>query len=527
MTFNHCLLVLLSTLIACTLASENIVTIANGQVNGIVYDTARAFYGIPYAAPPVGNLRWSAPQEPQSWTTPLNATWYKPNCPQLCDLPPLCCPFQVSEDCLVLDVYTPRLDTIVTPRPVMVFFPGGRFEQGGSSTPLYNGDFLANRTQVIVVIVNYRLGALGWLADDAISGNFGFLDQQAALRWVQSNIAAFGGNNSQVTIFGQSAGGTSVFTHMTSPSSWGLFQSAIMESNPIQLRLKTMKQMKYLAHRFAEDLGCRPNDLKCLRSQNVSAILEAQHSSQTFLNPLMPLAAFYPWTPVVDGTVVPEQPWDATLAGKFNKVPFILGTVEDEGVMFIDSAFPNPMDTLEYNAFIDVVFTKNATKVKEMYPIPPYEAKDTRPVVSVMGTDYIWVCPTRYTARAMADITPTFLYHFNHVLDFNPWGPLYTECITAACHGSELPFVFGSTPLGGFAWGPGEYELSEIMATYWGNFATSGNPNHPYPVLQQWPQYQAASNIDMEFSIPTKPFVGYLNSICNDWDALGYDYGDD
>jgi len=300
-----------------------------------------------------------------------------------------------------------------------------------------------------------------------------------------------------------------------------------MESNPIQLRLKDQTEMDYLARRFSEDIGCRPDNVACLRSQNVSAILEAQHSAQLFVNPLKPLGAFYPWTPTVDGSLVPEQPWDMFLNGNFSKVPFILGTVEDEGQMFIYSAFPNPLGLKEFNGFIDLVFLSNSTKVKQLYPVPPSEDDDLRSVLSVMGTDYIWVCPTRYIAKAMDEISPVWLYHFNHVLSFNPWGPLYPECITATCHGSELPFVFGSAPLGGYPWGPGEQELADIMVTFWGNFATSGDPNKPYPTAQQWPQYQTASNMDMQFSIPTVPYKDYLNDICDEWDQLGYNYGDD
>jgi len=512
---------------------ESQVTTNSGPIEGLVYEKARVFHAIPYAAPPVGNFRFASPQPAIPWNETLMTKVYGPGCPQVCELPPLTCPLAgVNESCLTLDVYTPRASALNIPRAVLVFFYGGNFRQGGTSTPLYNGIQLANTTEVIVVTVNYRLGALGFFTNNnGVQGNFAIQDQTFGLQWVQKNIASFGGNPNNVTIFGQSAGGTSVAAHMVSPPAKGLFSSAIMESNPLALYLKTPETARRLSSRFAEFLNCTANDLKCLRSVDVPSILQAQIDAIK-VDPLSVLQAFMPWQPYVDGQIITAQPMDAFVkTGQYNAVPMMLGSVNDEGVMFIDAAFPEPVGYVEYKAFILLIFGPgNAKQIEQMYPVAPSQYNDTRPVLSTMGTDYIFACPNRNITRSMTNRiattnAPVYLYHFDHILSFNPWGPNYTECTTNVCHGSELPFVFGSAPYGGYQWGPGEAELSAQMEYNWGNFATSGNPNAPFPPTVTWPQYNTAADQDILFATPSSVESNYRKQYCDFWDTIGYHWG--
>jgi carboxylesterase type B len=216
---------------------------------------------------------------------------------------------------------------------------GGEFEQGGSMTYLYDGSTIARTTSTIVVITNYRLGALGFIVNDAFpSGNFGFLDQQFALQWVQRNIASFGGDRNSVTIFGQSAGGTSTTSHMISPQSKGLFHRAIVESNPVGLDLNTLETQRRYSDSFAKFAGCDGVGAQltaCMLNLTVPQILAAQEKTQRQVDISAPIYIFYPWTPTIDGNVIPGQPITLFQKGLFNPVDFVLGNVHDEAWLFI------------------------------------------------------------------------------------------------------------------------------------------------------------------------------------------------
>jgi len=513
-------------------SSENFVTIADGTIEGAVYETARAFYAIPYAAPPTGDLRWVEPQPPTPWNTTLKAKMVGPGCPQICQLPPFTCTIGTSEDCLHVDVYTPRLSAESTNYPVMLFIHGGNFIQGGSGTVLYNGDYLCNASSVVVVVIQYRLGALSYFLNDDTNGNLAILDQQAALNWVQTNIASFGGDPTRVTIYGQSAGGDSVAIHMTAPSSWGLFRSAIMESNPITLDLNTRSIATSLSKRFAANLTCSYTDMDCLRAQSTEDILTAQNAAID-ISLLHPLNAFMPWQPFVDGELIPGQPRDNLNNGKYIDVPFMAGTVNDEGRMFIFQAFPEPLPYEDYVAIIGVIFKADALKVLEQFPVPEDQKNDTRAFMSNIGTQYMFACPVRQILRHMSSnfsTSPIYYYHFNHYFtNFDPWGPDYPMCIDYVCHGSELPYVFNSAEIGskftGYVWSTEEAQLASFTSVAWGNFGNSGNPNTPNTLSLTWPQYNVANDSDMELATPPVIEVGYLSSECDFWDSIGYYHG--
>jgi para-nitrobenzyl esterase len=260
--------------------SGQVVSTENGPVSGTVSSTGRQFLGIPYAAPPVGALRWKAPAAPQKWTTARDATHVGSTCPQSAS------PFgqaSTNEDCLFINVYTPPVGPaggLLRNDPVLVWFHPGAFQFGEGSD--FNPRQLVART-LVVVTINYRLGALGFLANPALtaegsgsSGNYGVLDQQAALRWVKKNISQFGGNPSKVTIAGQSAGGLSVHTHLVSPGSASLFQQAIVESGAYTLTPPTLAQAEAQGTAYATSVGCGAQDLACLRAVPVATLLSKQ-----------------------------------------------------------------------------------------------------------------------------------------------------------------------------------------------------------------------------------------------------------
>ena len=322
------LLLLSLALASCTLTDT--ITIETGEIKGIVNASGRYFLGVPFADPPVGEFRFTAPRPVTPWSGTRLADAFAPGCVQDCALPPLTCPPTISEDCLYLDVYTPLNGSVDGQGyPSMIFFPGGEFLQGGASTVLYDGTALARVTNTIVIVINYRLGALGFLTNEAFEPNNGFKDQQFAMDWVRRNIAQFGGNPEHVTIFGQSAGGTSTTTHLISPLSKGLFDKAIIESNPIGLDLNTMEQQQYYSNLFTTLAGCPAesgeDQTKCLMNLTNDDIVEGQAKLMKHVDVTAPLGIFYPWTPTVDGYNVPGQPVNMFAAGKYNKVPITIG----------------------------------------------------------------------------------------------------------------------------------------------------------------------------------------------------------
>uniref|UniRef100_UPI002869EA46 carboxylesterase/lipase family protein n=1 Tax=Deinococcus sp. TaxID=47478 RepID=UPI002869EA46 len=303
--------------------------------------TARSYLGIPYAAPPVGALRWKAPQPAAPWTAPRDATAFGGECVQAV-LALFALPGETpgtvkgQEDCLYLNVYTPSSATPQSKLPVMVWIHGGAFTVGSGNT--YDGQVLASKQGVVVVSINYRLGALGWLAlpalaaesGDGQSGNYGLLDQQAALKWVQRNIGGFGGDPTKVTIAGESAGAMSGCAHLASPQSKDLFRGVILQSglcaspgNSVMLADAQQRNLKYAAN-----VGCPQADVACLRAADPKELLAA---SVPGLRPASNLV----WSPVYGGTTLPLPLIEAYNSGQFNQVPVLAGTNHDEGRLFI------------------------------------------------------------------------------------------------------------------------------------------------------------------------------------------------
>ncbi|HTP17882.1 MAG TPA: carboxylesterase family protein, partial [Streptosporangiaceae bacterium] len=301
-----------------------LVRIAGGLVRGASAAGVNSFLGLPYAAPPTGNLRWRPPQPAASWSGVRDATQFGPSCPQALTGNPLLPPGTISEDCLYLNVYAPPVGSNDQGgRPVLVWIHGGGLVQDGARD--YDGSKLA-ADGVVVVTINYRLGALGFLALPALAshgaaGNYGLMDQQAALRWVQRNIARFGGDPRNVTIAGQSAGGLSVLAQMVSPGARGLFQRAIVQSGTFALNQRPLATAEAAGERFATAVGCPDQSAACLRNAPVSALV----------------ANFGVEIPgVVDGSVLTQPIGTALASGQFARVPVINGITHDEELLFVE-----------------------------------------------------------------------------------------------------------------------------------------------------------------------------------------------
>jgi carboxylesterase type B len=426
----------------------------------------------------------------------------------------------------------------------MFFIPGGRFLQGSAMSPLYDAGEIAQVNDAVVVVINYRLGSLGFLAvstetgNDVPSGNYGLMDQFAALRWVQMNAAAMGGDPKRVLLFGQSAGGTSTATLLASPHGAGLFHSALIESNPWTLRVRDKSQAVAIGKEFAKDLGCRGESGSrlgaCLRAANTTAIIAAQKKAGNVVDPLYPILLFYPWTPTVDGELVHGQPLDEIAAGRFNRVPVALGTVRDEGLLFIDQADPKALPYAEYLLLLAAIFHAHAPAVAEAYPVPEAMRGDARPIVSTLATDYIFLCPARAAARAIeAAGQPVWLYRYDHVASFNKdiWGPDYPYCTgDVVCHGSELVFLFDTASIGNLTMTPGEAVMARTMGQMWANMARDP-PSGPSPqaaaeagALPPWPQYTRATDTNVVIDVPFTTESALRSEFCDLFDKIGYKY---
>eukprot|EP01133_Synstelium_polycarpum_P012357 gene12357-14492_t len=502
-------------------ADASTVTIKDGTLQGVVSKKSRAFYGVPFAAPPVKALRWKDPAPVVPWKGVRPAKSFQAGCIQKCTLAEGVCPAVTSEDCLYLDVYTPliaaREDTALM--PVMVFIPGGAFSMGAGGVPLYNATSLVSNANMIVVNINYRLGVLGFLGADSLSGNFGLLDQIAALEWIRENIAAFGGDAAQVTISGESAGGMSVNALLASPAAAGLFHRAITQSSPSTIGFKTKAQSQKNANKFAKAANCADNDMVCMNALTSDQVLTAQAGAMSGIPDITQLLdTFTPWCPVLEAGLVPNQSLDLISAGKFNQVPLMIGTCANEGILFVYAILKEKVRYPVYLALTTALFYPNAYKVREIYTTSVLG--DSRPVMSTIVNDYLFMCPARIQSELYnQDGLVSYHYKFTHP----PSNPsLADTCVGKVCHGSELSFVFNTfNALGGWTPTKAEQSLSQQMGAYWSNFVINGDPNVGITVDSEWPEY---SNGEKTLVFETPPNVQNLhdNKGCDLFDSLGY-----
>lgn len=510
---------------ATVLKAPEVATSEGGQVRSVDRLGMRSYFGIPFASPPVGDLRWKPPVAASKWTTTLANTSSAAPCLQTS-----ASPFRLSgdsEDCLYLDVHAPTGDG---PFPVMVWIHGGAFNTGG--TRVYADPSPLVSKGVIVVNIAYRLGAMGFLAHPSLAengsaGNYGIMDQQAALKWVQNNIANFAGDKSKVTIFGESAGGFSVMTHLASPGSAGLFQKAIVQSgNYANDRQPSAAQMSTASTTVADNaidaakaagiagVNCAAGAVtaSCLRSLPESVL-------RTQLATAFTTALSSP-VPSVDGTVLKKSIKATFQAGENNKVPVINGSNEDEYSLFLaiseagrraaatppnndPSATSFAMQASAYGPTLGSLSAGTGVAVSDLtsthYPLSNYgtnAALQPSLGATALGTDVNFACPALQVSRRMASQrTPIWMYEFrdqsappsigmangSYSLSF-PQG---------AGHSYEIQYLFNLSALGNDE----RRALQTAMSRYWTNFARTGNPNSGTEVATNWPTFTGVDKI--------------------------------
>lgn len=488
-----------------------------GQKNGSVYE----FLGVPFASPPTDSLRWRPPLPPEPWSMPLHVQSFPPKCPQRSSTQwDTTYTIEGDEDCLYLNIWTP--DTAGS-FPVMVFIHGGGHQAGSASEVsggayIYYGKHLAKRGEVVVVTIQYRLGALGFLAHagleqespHGISGNYGVMDQIFALEWIQNNIGAFGGNPSNVTIFGESAGGTSVGNMLLTPLASNLFHKAIIQS--ASPRLMPYNEALLTGTDFVDlftTTGSPLDKIAFMRQVPADSISEKLES------PLLGGVVQPQWRPVLDNFYFTEKPIAAFESGNYNKVPLIIGSNADEMSLSAPSTVtPAMVTSLVSNAVPPLM----QPMILAEYP-PGNTNEEARESYIGILTDAQFTSPARRIAGCISlnqhEDVWRYFFTFSHTLPaLQPYG---------AYHGIELFYVFNTwenTNLGsGILFKPEDDSVQTAILSYWTQFAYTGNPNTTG--LPQWPVYESTTDCYLEIkATPDGSKCGVRTQKCDIWDAV-------
>lgn len=488
------------------------VHVQSGDIQGVMETGLTIYRGIPFASPPVGNLRWRAPHPVKPWQGVLATTAFKPGCMQQGPtLPGMMETY--SEDCLYLNIWTPA-KAATDKLAVMVYLYGGGSSSGSGSVRLYWGDQLSKKG-VIVVTLNYRVGALGFLAhpdltkESGTSGNYGLLDSIAALRWVRQNIAVFGGDPNNVTLFGQSAGAYWGSMLMTSPQAHGLFRRVIGQSGGefgtpnTKDTFPTLRQLEQMGASYVSKFGVSSiEDLRNVSADKIvamdTAILRTGGVSAINAN--------------IDGAVIPNTVRGLYQAGRQSKVDLLVGSNADEGVNTLGPL----MNAAAYIAYTRASYGNFADRFLAHYPARS-EAEAETSQLRRQSDETAWRAYSWAKLQAAAGIRNVFLYRFTTIPPFQPWPKL-----NAAGHGAELPYLFGFPPIELLA----KYESPEKAAlhtriadqiqTYWTNFAKTGDPNGPG--LPPWPVFNSRSPMILNMAddfvaedLPNRPGLDLLD----------------
>ena len=497
---NASIILVLLAVYAIAARSADEVAVESGKLQGTTNadHSVRIFKGVPFAAAPIGDLRWKAPQPAKKWGGVRAADKFGSACAQtdvFGDILQFMRDAQPSEDCLNLTIWIPASATANSKLPVFVWYYGGGFIAGGNSELRYDGEALAKKG-VIVVEPNYRLGVFGFLSYPELtkesghnsSGNYGLLDQVAALQWVVKNIAAFGGDPNSITIGGESAGSASVSALMASPLSRKLFQKAIGESgaffsaNPGALAFKPLVESEQVGVKFAEGIGAK--SLAELRAKSTDELLQAAaKQNRGFI-----------FGPNQDGYFVSTTALAIYSKGEQAQVPLLAGWNADEGKMQV---LMNPQKTTagNFKEGAQKRFGNNATEFLKLYPA----ANDDEALVSaetLSSDDFIAFATWKWMdLQVTTGKVPVYQYHFEQTPKYKPgykMGSLPAE-EAGARHAGELEYVFGTLKLAQpeSPWSDEDLKLSDAIGTYWTNFIRTGNPNKPTAGLPDWPQYKS------------------------------------
>jgi para-nitrobenzyl esterase len=510
-----------------------------GPVQGFIANDVTAFLGIPYAEPPVGNLRWRPPKDSAPWTNVRKATEFAPICALTTTLGVFSGPPNNNEDCLYLNVFTPDLNPSAR-LPVIVWIHGGGNVDG--ETPGYDGSKLASQGKTVVVTMEYRLNLMGFLAHPALDneghlfGNYGILDQQAVLKWVERNIARFGGDKDNVTVGGQSAGAVDTGHHMLSPLSAGLFHRAICQSFCLAFTLPTRAAAEATGVAFAEAAGCGsgtgPEVAQCLRNLSAAKVEELAGTAST-------QGKFISGRGLVDGQILPDQPLTLFANGRFNHMPLINGNTADEtnfGLAITEyfsnanNALRTPPTAEQYVNYVNTTYVPpaypegTAAKVLAMYPLSAF--KSPQLAWDRVGTDS-GICNQRRLDKMLALQIPVYAYEFaDKTAPF--FFPDMPGMEALAYHTADIQYLFPlwhGGPLGiPHPLNGQQTILSDRLVSAWANFARTGNPNgsdnHP------WPRYTASAEAPA-WLIQDLPALSTLTDAqyvarrhCDFWDSV-------
>ncbi|MFP4641730.1 MAG: carboxylesterase/lipase family protein [Dehalococcoidia bacterium] len=472
---------------------QAIVNTRAGKVEGYYKEGLYVFKGIPYAAPPVGELRWLPPQPTKPWDGIRSAKQFGPIAPQnemeggvIPEAPPQ----TQDEDCLFLNIWTPGLDN--AHRPVMVWIHGGAFTIGSSSEPMYKGSRLAARGDIVLVTINYRLGLLGFLNLKEVTkgripatGNEGLLDQLAALNWVKENIAAFGGDSDNITVFGESAGAMSIGCLMTMPKAKGYFHKGILESGVGSTAIP-LDEAADTATQFLETTGIKGNDVQALRELTVKDLLEVEMKLRTAMAGPGEVARITVTSPVIDGELIPGVPNELASRGAAKEIPTIIGTNLEEWKLFgIMQPGINELDEAEViNRLSQFMSAGDAQKIVQTYrearqergePVTPFE------LLSVINTDLMFRIPALELVEAQRDNGQNV---YNYLFT---WKSPVMNGALGACHALEIGFVFGQYNDMFCGSGPDADKLSGCIQDAWTTFARTGDPS--CESIGKWPVY--------------------------------------
>jgi len=489
---------------------------SNGTIRGLIDDDVHTFLGVPYGAAPVGGLRFMPPQKPKPWGGILDTVRYGYSAMQLISggvavsYPGIVGPalsqifsapedfLRQSENCLVLNVWTPAVGS-AKKRPVMVWFHGGGFNYGSGSWPAYSGHNLARNHDVVVVTVNHRLNVFGYLnlaelgdGKYARSGNAGQLDLVASLEWVRDNIAEFGGDPGNVTIFGQSGGGSKVSTLLAMPVAKGLMHKAIIQSGP-GLRGGTMQYTTQKAKAVLDKLNIRPDNLQALHDIPADKLLGAAQSLEA-----PGMGPGLGWGPVVDGNVLPANPFDPAASALCADIPVLIGFTKDETTLY-NIGLPwwgklTDEDLLNrVKAMAGPLAEPLIAAFRKLHPenSPSYLFND------MMSATFAFKDSVTLAERKAAQPAPVYTYIYN-------WSAPVENGILKAPHTIEIPFVFDNVELGPILLGTdlATKYLGRLTSSAWTAFARSGNPNTPG--LPQWPKYDTGRRATMIFDVENK-----------------------
>lgn len=531
-------------------------TIISHITHLIHYVVTFSYLGIPFAAPPVGDLRFYSPVQPKPWTKVLSVMEHGEICPQYVDDGI----WLGHEDCLYLNVIQPDDIKEDEKLPVIVWIYGGAFVFGdGYEFGLYSGFNLVKQHRVIIVTFNYRLGALGFMALDELSktdplhmtGNQGMADQLFALQWVHDNIENFGGNSSHVTLAGESAGAMSVCFHLASPASQGLFHAALMESGTCDSPVFFVDREPSVEWSivYGQSIGCNYTDshelVECLQLLPASIFVAPEKANQTVnqsIKRTMPTSIVHgtsvtppalpllyptiPWAPTIDGVLLHDTPLAIMKSGKAARVPLLIGTNLDEGSIFLNQLYQilpgelhNPFIYSDIPLILAHMFANNSTIINAV--LQQYPADNFKSITNLTETllrDNFFLCPSRRALKMLSNLpnpVDTFFYQYNYLSDF------IEDHYLGVYHSSELEFVWDNEfPPIIHSFSKKDQYVADMMGSYWTNYAKSFSPNIGGKTPIFWPAWNNSTKLNLQ--IDSRPIIDkdLQGDICDFWDMI-------